>query len=53
MINSTPDTPDLVRLVTDTNVRLEIIITIMLFVLSIGIAGGICYILYRFILRFI
>ena len=49
----TPDTPDLVRLVSELNNRIDVIITIMIFVISAGIAGIMCYILYRFILRFI
>ena len=48
------DTPDAVSYqLANLNYRADIIITIMLFVLLLGISGGICYIFYRFILRFI
>ena len=49
----TSDTPDICYQLANVNYRLDILITIILFLVIVGFAGGFCYIMYRFILRFI
>ena len=47
------DTTDIPTQLTNINYRLDIIITILLIVLITAVAVGVCYMIYRFLLRFI
>lgn len=47
------DTTDIPTQLANINYRLDILITIALYALVILCAVGVCYLLYRFILRFI
>ena len=52
-VAETSDTPDTVYYLANITYRLDIILTIMLFVLFLAISGLVVYIMYRFFLRFI
>lgn len=47
------DTTDIPTQLANINYRLDILITIALYVLICLCSVGVCYLLYRFILRFI
>ena len=45
-------TDDIAVQLANLNYRLDIVITILLYVTCIGVAVGVCYLIYRFVLRF-
>lgn len=46
------DTYDVPTQLANVNYRLDIIITILLFALCLGLVSGVVYLIYRFLLRF-
>lgn len=49
----TPDTPDVAYQLANINYRLDVLITIVLFGLTVALIVGLLYLFYRFVLRFI
>ena len=53
-VPETVDTPDQIAYqLANLNYRLDILLTIALFALTISLIVGICYLFYRYILKFI
>lgn len=51
--SDTPDTPDVAYQLANINYRLDVLITIALFGLTVALIVGLLYLFYRFVLRFI
>lgn len=49
----TVDTPDVVYQLANINYRLDVLLTIVLVAFTIGVIVGLCYLFYRYTLKFI